>query len=212
MERGLESNRERILRAAQRVFAEQGFDRARVEEIARQAGVNKALIYYYFKSKEGMLEKLVERVIEEGNALQKTVLAEMVGSQRQAQSPLEEAVFKKALDKTLEFLEQRRDVLNIVFMQALKTHGRSNPLFRYLDSSIQKPLRRLVGRDSKVPRDETALSIQNLYMGFVPLLCFVLLNEKWCKYYGIEEQEARSHFLDRFYHEYYVDTFTRMFV
>jgi hypothetical protein len=39
-----------------------------------------------------------------------------------------------------------------------------------------------------------------------------LLKDKWCLYYGIDEKQARSCFLDRFYHEYYVDTFTRMFV
>jgi AcrR family transcriptional regulator len=44
MEHGTAGSRERILKVAERVFAAQGFDRARVEEIARQAGVNKALI------------------------------------------------------------------------------------------------------------------------------------------------------------------------
>jgi AcrR family transcriptional regulator len=212
MEQEAAGNRERILKVAERVFAEQGFDRARVDEIARQAGVNKALIYYYFKSKEDMLEQLVEQIIEEGQSLQKTVLAELAGPHEAGQTLMEEGVFKNVLGKTLEFLEQRKDVLNIVFMQALKTQGKRNPLFRYLDTSMQKPLRNLAGQDGKVPRDEMALSLQNLYMGFLPLLCFVLLNDKWCLYYDISEAQARAYFLDRFYHEYYVDTFTRMFV
>jgi AcrR family transcriptional regulator len=212
MEQVSVGNRERILRVAERVFAEQGFDRARVDEIARQAGVNKALIYYYFKSKEDLLDQLVEQIIEEGKSLQKTVLAEMAGLHEAGQKLIEEGVFKNVLGKTLDFLLQRKDVLNIVFMQALKTQGKRNPLFRYLDSSIQKPLQNLAGQDGKVPRDEMALSLQNLYMGFLPLLCFVLLNDKWCLYYAIDQEQARAYFLDRFYHEYYVDTFTRMFV
>jgi AcrR family transcriptional regulator len=212
MEQGSAGSRERILKVAERVFAAQGFDRARVEEIARQAGVNKALIYYYFKNKADMLDQLVEQIIEEGKTLHRMVLAEFPGTQGETPPALDERAFKKALDKTLEFLEQRKDVLNIVFMQALKSHDGRNPLFRYLDSSLQNPMCSLAGQEGKVPRDETALSIQNLYMGFVPLLCFVLLNEKWCAYYGIEESQAREYFLDRFYHEYYMDTFTRMFV
>ena len=212
MEQGSAGNREKILKVAERVFAAQGYDRARVDEIARQAGVNKALIYYYFKNKADMLDQLVEQIIEEGKLLHQTVLAEFRGPQDGAPPALDESVFKKALAKTLEFLEQRKDVLNIVFMQALKSHDGPNPLFRYLDSSLQNPMRSLAGQEGKVPRDETALSIQNLYMGFVPLLCFVLLTDKWCEYYGIEEEQAREYFLDRFYHEYYIDTFTRMFV
>jgi TetR/AcrR family transcriptional regulator len=43
--------RERILKAAKEIFSEKGFDGARMDPIAQTAGVNKALIYYYFKSK-----------------------------------------------------------------------------------------------------------------------------------------------------------------
>ena len=41
-------SKERILAASEQIFAEVGFDGARVDDIALKAGVNKALIYYYF--------------------------------------------------------------------------------------------------------------------------------------------------------------------
>src|SRR5438477_1359974 len=47
-----EESRAAILRAAAQEFAEHGIAGARTDEIARQAGVNKALLYYYFKDKE----------------------------------------------------------------------------------------------------------------------------------------------------------------
>ena len=43
---------QRILQAAENVFAEQGLAGARIDAIARAAHVNKALLYYYFRSKE----------------------------------------------------------------------------------------------------------------------------------------------------------------
>jgi len=46
--------RSTILRAAQAEFAEHGFAGARVDRIARRAGLNKQLIYYYFGSKAGL--------------------------------------------------------------------------------------------------------------------------------------------------------------
>jgi TetR/AcrR family transcriptional regulator len=45
-------SRAAILRAAAREFAEFGVAGARTDTIAREAGVNKALLYYYFKDKE----------------------------------------------------------------------------------------------------------------------------------------------------------------
>ncbi len=48
------STREAILHAAMREFAAEGIAGARTDEIARAAGVNKALLYYYFKDKEAI--------------------------------------------------------------------------------------------------------------------------------------------------------------
>src|SRR5450755_2395605 len=47
-----EESRAAILQAAAREFAEHGIAGARTDAIAREAGVNKALLYYYFKDKE----------------------------------------------------------------------------------------------------------------------------------------------------------------
>lgn len=52
----------KILAAAVQVFAQKGFDGARTDEIAAEAGVNKAMIYYYFKSKENLYTVIVETV------------------------------------------------------------------------------------------------------------------------------------------------------
>src|SRR5579864_3991120 len=47
-----EESRAAILKAAAIEFAEHGIAGARTDAIARQAGVNKALLYYYFEDKE----------------------------------------------------------------------------------------------------------------------------------------------------------------
>ena len=49
-----------ILAAAGRIFARSGLAGARTDAIAAAAGVNKALLYYYFKSKESLYEAVVE--------------------------------------------------------------------------------------------------------------------------------------------------------
>ena len=58
----------RILDAAVREFSENGLAGARTEQIAEIAGVNKALLYYYFKSKEALyraaLESVAQRVLD----------------------------------------------------------------------------------------------------------------------------------------------------
>jgi AcrR family transcriptional regulator len=48
------ATRGRILDAALKEFAAKGFDAARIEDIAEQAGANRRMAYYYFGSKEGL--------------------------------------------------------------------------------------------------------------------------------------------------------------
>jgi len=48
--------RERILAAAHRVFVQQGTSKARTQEIADEAGVNKALVHYYFGTKAALAD------------------------------------------------------------------------------------------------------------------------------------------------------------
>jgi AcrR family transcriptional regulator len=55
-----EESRATILQAAAREFAEHGIAGARTDAIARQARVNKALLYYYFKDKETLYGAVLE--------------------------------------------------------------------------------------------------------------------------------------------------------
>lgn len=60
--RGAEA-REQILTAAAAVFAQSGFDAAGVDEIARQAGVNKAMLYYHVGDKQALFSEVVRTYI-----------------------------------------------------------------------------------------------------------------------------------------------------
>ncbi|MBS1664280.1 MAG: TetR/AcrR family transcriptional regulator [Bacteroidetes bacterium] len=52
--------REHILIVAEKLFGEKGFDGTSVRDIAQHAGVNLAMISYYFGSKEKLLEAMIE--------------------------------------------------------------------------------------------------------------------------------------------------------
>jgi len=62
-----EKTRAAILAAAERVFAQSGLAGARTDAIAKAAGVNKALLYYYFKSKDDLYEAVVEEHFRQFN-------------------------------------------------------------------------------------------------------------------------------------------------
>ena len=61
----LENNaRERLLETATELFAEKGYAGASVREIVEKAGVSKPVLYYYFKSKEGLFYAILEWAVD----------------------------------------------------------------------------------------------------------------------------------------------------
>jgi TetR/AcrR family transcriptional regulator len=69
-----DQTRARILEAAIGQFSENGLAGARTEQIAAAAGVNKALLYYYFKSKDELYKAAVESVADGVRAAHLAVL------------------------------------------------------------------------------------------------------------------------------------------
>src|SRR5580704_13460374 len=57
--------RSRLRQLALKLFAEQGYEKTSLREIAEQLGVTKAALYYYFKSKEDIVRSLVEDYVAE---------------------------------------------------------------------------------------------------------------------------------------------------
>lgn len=60
-----DNTEERILKAARTVFIRKGMDGARMKEIADEAGINKALLHYYFRSKQKLFETIVEKLFQQ---------------------------------------------------------------------------------------------------------------------------------------------------
>lgn len=58
------NTKQKIIRSAIEVFAEKGRHGATVEEIAKKAGVNKAMVYYYYDSKQNLLLEVITAILD----------------------------------------------------------------------------------------------------------------------------------------------------
>ncbi len=60
-----DNTEEKILHAAQKVFIQKGMDGSRMQEIADEAGINKALLHYYFRTKEKLFGAIFKKVFSQ---------------------------------------------------------------------------------------------------------------------------------------------------
>lgn len=92
---------QRLLAAATRLFAEQGYDRTSVQEIVRAAGVTKGALYHYFGSKDDLLHEVYGRVLR----LQQERLDAFAG----ADAPVERRLRDAAADVVVTTIENLDD-------------------------------------------------------------------------------------------------------
>src|SRR5439155_16976055 len=74
---------EEIVAAALDVFVEHGFAGARLEDVARRAGVTKGTVYLYFKSKEALFKAVVRQTIVPAIAQGEALAQAFTGSARE---------------------------------------------------------------------------------------------------------------------------------
>ncbi len=100
-----------LLRAAEEVFAERGLGGAKVEEVARRAGVSKGAFYLHFESKEGALKELIESFL----ARCQSFFASPSAYPDLPEDPFDLLEFSHARDvQIFEFLWQNRAFLRIL--------------------------------------------------------------------------------------------------
>lgn len=103
----IDSNTELIiLKAARKVFTNKGFDGARMQEIADEAGINKALLHYYFRSKDKLFEAIFKDV---ANIIFPKIIAVLMSSM-----PLFEKI-EKVSANYIDILKQNPDIAGFVF-------------------------------------------------------------------------------------------------
>src|SRR3954468_18009553 len=77
--RDAEMSKAALLAAAETIFARDGFEGARVDEIARVAGYNKSLIFQYFGDKLGLYQKVVWCVRDDAGSQLRTIVERFTG-------------------------------------------------------------------------------------------------------------------------------------
>ena len=119
-----EAPRQRILLAALKRFSESGYAGTSVQEIVDDAGVTKPTLYYYFKSKAGLFQALIDWAHDERFRL----MQEAAGRKREIAGQLTEI-----LTVLFEFLSSHRELMRIAFATAFAAKGEIPPEIRYLD-------------------------------------------------------------------------------
>lgn len=209
-----EETKKRIIEVAEHQFADKGFDAARVDDIAQDAGVNKALIYYYFKSKEDILNHLIKTFFTQVTAITVEFVKENVISMIKKEkldiqqnrwcfsSEGDARNFYDALmgyyEKVVDFTISHRRIARIIVFESLKNGKHHNALFRLQDLLYQRKESSLYQTIWETDKEFTYSSDQRVFdsfFGLVPIFNFAAYFEDYMAASKMNETELRESFL-----------------
>lgn len=109
-----EARAESILKAALKVFASRGIKEATIDEIAQEAELGKGTIYYYFSSKEAILEELLRLTMDHHSD-------GVLGKVRTASTPLE--IAEAIIDGFVEAYQKNPELFRLFYMALAQPCG-----------------------------------------------------------------------------------------
>lgn len=184
-----QTSKRRILDSAVTVFAEKGYDGARVDEIAKRASVNKALIYYYFpRGKEELLETSFLETLEE--------TMKILDLKDLSHFDFDDEEFvKKMINGFLDILEERQDILRVILMESMKRSPVNDFIYRMIREIIEKIYSTLEKAEAGTIGDREFSMVLEFFTGIMPLVSYVVYHEGWIDRFGMKESELRERFI-----------------
>ena len=182
--------RQKILDISETLFAKYGFDATGIDLIAKTAGITKSLIYYYFESKDEILNILFDTFVK------KTVKMKQKITDLWLAEP-SVGVDKIIRDYTLPFMMENKNVIKIAFTESIKEVDEEPHLniFKYFDQNFNASyaIADRMGFKSTINQHQI---LSSFFLFFAPLFSFVIFCDEWCDYYNIDHQTASKLFAD----------------
>ncbi|MGI6854960.1 TetR family transcriptional regulator [Mesorhizobium sp. 1B3] len=167
--RNPEATKASILAAARAEFAERGLDGGRVDSIARRAGANKQLVYYYFGSKDEIYRAALEASYADIRSLERELdLAAL---------PPREAMIR-LIDFSLDYLAQHREFIRMLADENAHgaRHVRNSDAARQTNSPLLEMIAETLRRGEKEGIFRTGVDPLELYVSIAGMTFFYFAN------------------------------------
>ena len=188
-------SRAAILNVAESLFAQKGFDGTRVDEIAAGAGVNKALIYYYFKGKNAILDALFTEAMRDIMSVFAQVYDDL---------EIDDNEIERIFELMVTTVLRKKQILRVMYMESLKTSVKRPCLFTIADYLMSSEVDTIIKlfREKNFPIPDAfsrnQMLVAEFFTGFIPLINYVVFADQWMQHYQVAADELKRLFFNAF--------------
>lgn len=193
-----------ILESAEKVFLEKGFYPAKIEEIAKNAGIAKGTIYLYFKDKESIYVSLIEKKVKE--------LIRLIEDVREEEIPSPQKL-EKIYFQLCEYVDKAQKVHSFISIENIQTLMK---VVGRLKSRVIPKIKRLIEDIAKIVEDGIAegkfentdpMLIALVFLGHLRIAILLpLMKDLYAIDLNMDKEFANKKILNYFFHGVYSES------
>ncbi len=190
----VEDSRAAILEAARYLFAKKGYEGTSISNIAKESGAAKSLVYYYFSSKEDILNEILEEGTKD--------IYETHYRMSESGGKLTEELMMNIVEVMADKLRNRSDVVRIMIQEFLKGTHKENEAYKYAETFLNYIKSRA---DRHFPHDEKArmkFILELIFVGGMVFHLYLICEDFIAENYGFEKEEMWEAFKEIYRSDY----------
>lgn len=181
--RDKEATRQLIIDTALNKFAEKGFNGASISMIAKAAGINQALIYYYFENKQAILDELLDGFVREANSYLITIAVNgyTYGSDE----------MNRQMALYNQHIMTNEKILRLLLTESLKDSEETPPIFKLIDFHVEglmeaDVVEQMNAKGFNFDKSDAQRKVTEFFTGIMPTIVYSLFREKWSNHFNLQ--------------------------
>jgi len=176
---------EKILEAAKKVFHSKGFEGARMQEIADEAGINKALLHYYYRTKENLFNAVFKAAFSE-------IFAKLFMT-IDSNEPLEEKI-KNLINEYIGFLQKNSYIPGFILAELNQNPEKIIEIFNSAPVSPSRLFVRL--KESMNDKILEKTNVRELFINILSLCIFPIVARPMLQHVFNFSNDQYDHFIE----------------
>lgn len=181
-----EDAKEKIIVAATELFTSKGYEKTKIEDIAKKAGLTRMMVYYYFESKQEILSTIIRNLFKEALNKLETTDFDLLSTDQ-------------FMDKINEVLSDKKEFISFVMGEVLKGNINDLAVIQFLKEFYDKIIDIFQKKKKLNLKNREEIYINLLFFHSIPLLTFISLKDRVSMELNIDSKKIEKTFLERFF-------------
>ncbi|TYB31157.1 MAG: TetR/AcrR family transcriptional regulator [Candidatus Mcinerneyibacterium aminivorans] len=184
----------KILKKAEKLFAERGYSATPVSKIAEECDITKSLVFYHFNKKKDILKSIIKHHFAELKKHRDKMIKVAVENYNSGEFQNSDKIF---VDKMVDIMLQKEKFWKLMFYEIIRDDEVWSFFRDFIRMWHEDLFEKLENKGIEI-RDKKKFIFNRMFNVIGPIMLYTIKKDEWNEYFDITEKKARENFIRNF--------------